>query len=437
MKRLICMILCLCLVFPLLACEPQYDDNSRIFYYRRSTTAFSGTNGVLAPERRDLRQITGDLGAILDLYCQGPYSEGLENPLPPGTQVKTYSLKDGQLSLHFNDKLMGLSGIDLTLAAGCVARTFLEITGAEVLIITADGTLLNGQTSMRLTLQDLALMDGSTERLHRELTVYYTDQNRRYLIGQEVSLTPVTPEELPMQLLSLLQTAPSGLNSALPVDIKFRSVTITDGLCVVDMSPEFESRRFFSHAGQLLSLMAIVNTLTGLSEVERVEFTIDGQLLIRYGPLSIPEPMVFDDRCIGPVRTGLGERDMTLYLSHGEEGRLLTVPVRLTKSSTYSDAEQILRYLLDDPGTNGIETHIPKDTALISVSVTDGICFVDLSREYMSNPSDLLLSNRVIAASLCTLDAINQVQIMVEGSIPTGFDPKIFGLLRPTSDWYL
>ena len=55
----------------------------------------------------------------------------------------------------------------------------------------------------------------------------------------------------------------------------------------------------------------------------------------------------------------------------------------------------------------------------------------------MSNPSDLLLSNRVIAASLCTLDAINQVQIMVEGSIPTGFDPKIFGLLRPTSDWYL
>ena len=437
MKRSLCLILVLALSLSLWGCRPQNFEEPGIFYYRRSNTGFSGNEGVVAPEERELKGIKDDLWAILDLYCQGPVSEGLENPLPPGTQLRSYTLRNGQLSLHFNDGLKDLSGIELTLAASCIAQTFLELTGAETLILTADDTLLNGQTSIRLSLQDLAFRDGSTDRLHRTLTVYYADQNRRYLIGQEVSLTPATLDELPMQLLELLQNAPSGLRSALPVDIKFRSATVSDGLCTVDVSPEFESRRFYSHASQLLSLMSIVNTLTGLPEIDRVEFTIEGQLLIRYGPLFIAEPLVRDDRCIGPVRTGLGERDMTIYLSHGEDGRLLSVPIRLGRTAGVSDAELMMRHLLSDSGTNDIGTHIPLNTTLRSVSIVDGLCTVDLSREYLYNAPKLRLSNRVIAASLCTLEGIDQVQILVEGAVPRDFEPKMFGPLRPTSDWYL
>lgn len=437
MKRLICFALILTLAAPLFGCGSGDLIRPATFYYHRTATAFGGSDGVLAPEQRELLGIEDDLGAILELYCEGPISDTLTNPLPPGTRVRSYTLKNGQLSLHFNDGLKDLAGLDLTLAAGCIARTFLELTDAESLVITADGTLLNGQTALRLTLEDLALRDGSTDRLHREVTVYYTDQNRRYLIGQEVNLAPTTLEELPMQLLNLMHTPPAELKSPLPVGTRLRSATVSNGVCTVDLSREFERRMFYSQTSQLLSLMAMVNTLTALPEIERVEFTVDGQPLIRYGVLSITEALSQDERFIGPVRTGLGERDVTLYLAHGEEGRLLSFPVRLGRSPSVSDAELILRHLLSDPGGNSIRTFIPRQTELLSLDVREGVCFVDLSRDYLDNPEDLAVANRVIAASLCTLSEVEQVQILVEGAVPEGFDGKMFGLLCPTHDWFL
>ncbi len=437
MKRSICLILCLLLV--LTGCREQPPENGAVFYYRRGETAFQGSDGVIAPELRDVALIGESLSALLELYCAGPVTPGLENPLPPGTAVLSHSLKDGELSLHFNGVFATLSGVDLTLTAGCLARTFLKLTGAETLILTAEGTLLNGQSSLRLTLNDLQIRDTSLDRLHRELTVYYADRERRYLVGHEITLAPGAPEELPMQLLELLLTPPrsGSLNSALPQGTRFQSAVISDGLCTVDLNPDFEGRRFYSHPSQVLSLMAMVNTLTGLPEIDRVEFTVDGQLLSRYGPLSITEPLVRDERCIGPVRTGLGEQDVTLYLSHGGDGRLLSIPVRLGRSTTVSQAELILRHLLRDSGTNGIASHIPAGTTLNAVRIEDGACFVDLSREYLNSPDTLLFSARVIAASLCTLEEVNEVQILVNGSVPADFDSKLFGPLRPTTDWFL
>lgn len=436
MKRTVCLILCLLL---LTGCTSLPPEEGTAFYYHRTDTAFRGSDGVIAPELRDVSQAGGDLNALVALYCAGPLTQGLENPLPPGTALRSGSLNSGELRLEFDPGLATLSGVDLTLAAGCLARTFLELTGADTLILTAGGALLNGQTSLRLTLEDLQVRDTSLDRLHRELTVYYADRERRYLVAQQVTLAAGTPEELPMQLLELLLDAPKsgGLNSALPQGTRFLSASVSDGLCTVDLNPGFEGTRFYSHPSQVLSIMAIVNTLTGLPEIDRVEFTVDGQLLTRYGPLTITEPLSRDERCIGPVRTSLGEEDVTVYLAHGGDGRLLTVPARLTRSTTVSRAELILRHLLRDSGTNGIGTHIPEGTALNALRIEEGTCFVDLSAEYLSSPAALPISARVIAASLCALEEVEQVQILVNGSVPADFDSEMFGPLCPTSDWFL
>lgn len=434
MKRLIALLLCLCLT----GCGKATPRDPATFYYPRTETFFSGDDGVFAPESRNISGLRGDLDALLALYCAGPVTDGLENPLPTGAILRSWALEGKKLTLDFDPELGQLSGVDLTIAAGCLARTFLPMTGAETLVLTAGGELLGGQTTMRLTAGDISLRDDSLDRLMQELTVYYTDANRRYLIGQEVRVDPSAQESVPFQLLELLLTPPESgdLRSALPVGTEIHSVAVKDGLCTVELSPSFENRRFYSQTGQLLSLMSMVNTLTALPQIDRVEFYVNGNLLIRYGALSIPEPLVRDERCIGPVRTGLGEQDATIYLVNGSEGRLLTTAVRLQHGGAMSQAERIVCCLLSDPGTNGIRTHIPSGTALNSVTLEDAICLVDLSREYLNSPEDLLLSGRVIAASLCALDDIDQVQILVDGNIPEGFDSAFFGPLCPNSDWY-
>lgn len=439
MKRTIALMLCLILTLGLFGCEQPQLLTPGTFYYLRTETAYSGPDGVLAPEQRELDGIREDLGAILDLYCQGPVTDGLENSLPPDASLRSYSLESGVLTLEFTEEFAQLDGIELTLAAGCLAKTFLELTGAQKLILKADGALLGGQNAMSLSADDLELQDDSLDRLLQTFTVYYTDLDRRYLIGQEIDLDPSAQESIPLQLLELLLTPPAGdsLCSALPEGTRIEAVSLEDGLCTVELSAEFEDRRFYALTSQVLSLMSVVDTLTALPEIQRVEFMCEGSLLIRYGALTISEPLVRDERCIGPVRTGLGEQDITIYLSHGEEGRLLPMPTRLRQTGAISRAELIVRCLLQDSGTNAITSRIPAGTQLNAVTIIGDLCYVDLSSQYLSSPEDLRWAGRVIAASLCTLPDVEQVQILVDGVVPTDFDSTWFGPLQPNSDWFL
>lgn len=437
MKRLLSMILCLALV--LCGCTRPEPESPGTFYYSRTETAYLDSSGVLAPEERELAGISGNVEAIVRLYCAGPLSTGLENPLPPGTELLGYTLYDHVLTLRFNKALAELSGIELTVAAGCLARTFLPLTGAETLIITANGALLGSNPSMTLTLEDLSLRDDSLDLLHTEFPVFYASSDRKYLIEQSVNAHRTAPEELALHLLEHLLTPPagSGLRSALPAGTRFLSVTLADGLCTVDVSQEFDSRRFYAMSAQCLSLLSIVNTLTTLEEIDRVEITVEGNLLIRYGSLSITEPLVRDERCVGPVRTGLGELEAVMYLVHGSESRLVAIPARLRPTAAATVPELLVRAILTDPGTNGIRSCISPGTRLLSVSQDNGICTVDLSGEYLDQPDQLVSSGRVIAASLCALEGIDGVRILVNGSVPAEFDAGLFGILVPEEDWFL
>lgn len=439
MKKIIAIVLILALSIPLFGCGKQELRSPGTFYYYRMETEFSGPDSVLAPEEKELHGIEDDLSAILELYCEGPENRNLESPLPRGCSVPGYTLEDNVLKLHFGTDFAALSGVELTVAAACLARTFLPLTGAETLVLTADGALLNGETSLSLTLQELGLRDDSLDLLHGSYTVYYTSVDRRYLIGQTLSVNLPNREELPRLLLEQMFTPPqgTGLRSVMPEGCRILGVSVKDGLCTVDLSPEFDSRRFFTHTSQILSLMGIVNTLCALEEVEQVEFTIEGELLVHYGSLTIPGPLVTDPRVVGPVRTALGERDATIYLTESSGPELVPFPVRLRQSGALSGAELILRALLNDPGINGLGTCIPAETKVNSVHVERRICRVDLSAEYLTDSEKLQTAARVITASLCELDEVSAVYLTVDGEVPEGYGSGCFGMLIPTDDWFL
>ena len=439
MKKLICILLSLAMLTGLLGCQGPELLSPGSFYYYRTDTAFSGTDGVLAPEVRELHGIEKDLDAILALYCQGPVTRGLENPIPKGCAVPTYTLSEDTLILHFSRQLADLSGMELTITAGCLARTLLPLVGVRTLVLTADGALLDGETSMTVRLEDLGLRDDTQDRLHGDFTVYYADADRRYLVSRSISLFLTVRSELPMQLLEqLCLPSPDGsLYSVLPEGTRILSAVTQDGLCTVDLSGEFVSRRFYSPSAQLLSIYGIVNTLTALPEIDRVELTVEGELLLRLGSVSLSGPMIRDDRFLGPVRTGLGEQDHTVYLTQGREPGLIPLPLRLRQSGAYSSAEQMVRYLLTDAGTNGLGTCIPPETRLNSIRVERLICHVDFSSEFLEDPQMLPTAIRVLTASLCTLDHVFAVNITVDGRVPEGYPPSQFGVLVPKSDWFI
>lgn len=438
MKRLIAFLLLLTIAAGLFGCGGRELHSPSNFYYYRSAPVFTGMDGVISPEQRELAGFEGDLDAILSLYLQGPQSRELENLIPADCRTPTWERSDETLYLHFSREFAALSGVELTLAAACLTRTFLELTGCSRLVLTAEGSRLNGETSMEMTMDSITLRDDSPDRLHGEYTVYYTDPERRYLIGHSFSIDQTNREELPILLLEQMRTPPEGtqLRSLIPRDTKIHSASVEDGLCKLDLSLEFLSHRSYTPTGQILTLTGIVNTLTGLSQIDRVEFYAEATPLVRYGALYITGPMSRDERSLGPVRTGLGEQQATIYLAHGQQPGLIGVATRLRQINGVSPCAQMIELLLEDSGLNGLQTRIPTGTRLNSIRVDKRICHVDLSGEFLGE-TDLTWAVRVITASLCTLDDISAVRITVDGTVPEGFDPDLFGVLLPKDTWFL
>ena len=75
MKRLTALILLAALAAGLFGCGQRELRSPTSFYYYRTEPGFSGTDGVIAPETRELAGIEDDLDAILALYFQGPLSQ--------------------------------------------------------------------------------------------------------------------------------------------------------------------------------------------------------------------------------------------------------------------------------------------------------------------------------------------------------------------------
>lgn len=439
MKRFLSIILALSLLTGLAGCVADAPADPGNFYYRRVNPIYEGTDGIIAPEVRELEGLRGNMAAMLQAYLSGPVSSSLESPFPRATTLLDWSMERSELTITLSEDFAELTGIDLTIACACIARTFLELTDAVFVRIQANGATLNGSEYIVMSQSSLSLADDSVDQLHTDLTLYYTDSERRYLIGHNISVNLAAQSDVVSYLVNQLITPPAGLGllSPLPAGTKLLNSQIADGVCTLDFSTEFENNAFSQSHAQRATLLSLVNTLTQLEGIEKVEFHIEGNLMARYQQLSISKELVFDDSIIGPVRTGVNEFDATLYVYNGSGLYLASVPTRIRQSAGISQAELIINALIHYENENGFFSTIPSNTVLNYLKIEDRLCTIDLSSEFLEDTDHLAQSVRSIVASVCTLDDVDMGQITIDGQSPDGEYADLFLPLVPSSDWYL
>lgn len=439
MKRILSLLLIISLLLPLAGCATGRIHTPGNFYYRRTETEYDGTDGIISPEQRELKDIQDDIGAILQEYLSGPASNDLESPFPRDTELVQWQMIQTSLHINLNTAFAELSGIDLTIACACIARTMLELTDATTIRICADGALLNGSTYMIMTNENMHLSDDSIDKLRTDLTLYYTDAKRRYLIGHNVRVNLAAQDDVVSYLVEQLMIPPSGLGliSALPSGTKLLGSSVDDGVCTLDFSMDFEHNAFPQSHAQRVTLLSLVNTLTQLEDIDRVEFHLEGNLMARYRQLNISKALVYDESVIGPVRTGVNEFDATLYLSNGSQLYLASVPTRIRGTAGITQAELVVNALLGYQNDNGFYTTIPADTVLNQLTIKDGLCIIDLSEDFIATTDHLLLSVHSIIASVCVLEGVDLTQITINGSTPEGDYGDLFLPMKPSSDWFL
>lgn len=224
-------------------------------------------------------------------------------------------------------------------------------------------------------------------------------------------------EALAMTLLEALQSEPdsSELRQTLSDNVSVKSCIINGYMLTVDFSSEYYS---MNPTEEILVRAAIVRTLMQVEGISYVTFTVDAEPLIDTKG-NIVGSMDADNFVENPgeqINSSL-RTTLTLYFA-SEDGTQLVKETRVVHySSNISLEKLVVEQLIEGPKTSGLQATIPSGTKLITITVVDGVCYVNLDETFRNQKSEVTEQAVLfsIVNSLSELPDVNKVQISVNG----------------------
>ena len=129
----------------------------------------------------------------------------------------------------------------------------------------------------------------------------------------------------------------------------------------------------------------------------------------------------------GEKINNIQEANLTLYFASTTGDGLVRETQHVYYSSNTSLEKLIMERLLDGPKSSNARSAIPDTTQLVSVSVMDGACLVNLDEGFLNQnfeiKEDVIIYS--IVDSLTELDTINTVQIAVNGKTDITYRDKM------------
>lgn len=253
-------------------------------------------NSALKKEEREVQVIDGAiLKACVLALIDGPKTQGLRQTVPAGTQIRGISTKDGVATVDFSKEFEKTNGLEEVVARLSVVNTLTGINGIEKVKLRIEGADMIGPSGMPLGAMGPASLDGEGKPLAGEtktITLYFSDSQAMYVVAEKRDVIIAEGDSLEKIIFEELMKGPVGkdLRATIPKDTKLLSISTKAGLCTVNLSSEFVDNSPGGTASERMTLDSVVNSLTELDYVKKVQFLIDGKKREVYTHAIFDEP---------------------------------------------------------------------------------------------------------------------------------------------------
>lgn len=263
----------------------------------------------------------------------------------------------------------------------------------------------------------LAACEKEQEDKSKIYSVYYVSNSETKTEMHEYYMEAETVEDQVTELLNALATTPAKLEYKAPLNMGFQvqSVEVNAGKVHLDVS---ESYNNLSVTTEVLVRAAIVRTLTQLSQINFVSITVNGNpLLDSLGNIVTTmnrDQFIEND---GNAINTYEEVKLKLYFAN-EAGDQLIAANRTKEYLTNISLEKlIVEELIKGPSREGLYPTINPSTKVASVTVRDGVCYVNLDEAFLNQPYTVTPEATIysITNSLVELSNVNRVQISING----------------------
>lgn len=215
------------------------------------------------------------------------------------------------------------------------------------------------------------------------------------------------------------------IQAAIPPGVKVKSFELEGTTLQLDMNAGYLK---MDKVKEMLCRSAIVQTLTQIEGVEAVEFSVEKEPL-RTKSGEVIGPMRVDSfvQDTGTTLKSYHNTSLALFYANAKGDKLISKKVNVHSLNNVSIEKLVVEQLKKDPATKGAKAILPAQTKVLNVSVKEGICYVNFSKEFLTQsfeaePKVVLYG---IVNSIISNSDVSRVQIAVEGETTMKFQESV------------
>ena len=263
---------------------------------------------------------------------------------------------------------------------------------------------------------------GDSEHVpENSVRIYRTDVGYSELTWEYYVPKAMTDEEITDEVLAQLCSTPEStvFNKIVPDSVKILSYHFGDeGQMVIDFSEGYLS---LEPLQEILLRAGVVKTMCGLPGIDGVEFTVAGQQLFLNGDMMAG--IMSDNDFIDNTGENVSFRQtvlLTVFYATESGDSLSSVRLLVESNGIRSQEELAAEQLIGGPGfeTKEYLATLPSETQLNKITVRDGICYIDLSEEFLGGVEGI--SDEVTVYSLVNtlteFPSVKKVRITVNSA---------------------
>jgi germination protein M len=236
----------------------------------------------------------------LEVLNKDPKDINMKKALPENIRVEEFFFnEDGRLTINFNSDYKSLIGISEVLCRATIVKTLSQIQDVEYIEFN-----VNGQPLMGPNEKPIGLMEGSdfidnTRAEDVFVTIYFANKKGKALVSSNLKISYDGNRSMEQLIIQQLISGPDVIEGPIEEDMKksipdgteLIKVTTKDGICYVDFNDKFMNN--IPKVNDEVAIYSVVNSLVELSGINKVKFTINGEVKKNYGD-GIPFDGLFE-----------------------------------------------------------------------------------------------------------------------------------------------
>lgn len=292
-------VLLLFLSFLFSGCQKEEPEIKGFCIYCLDTNETKLEKEEYSPKKKDVHDLISELIARLK---KEPTTISYKKAIPDDVDIDEFTLTDsGDLSLYLSASYGNYSSVSEILRRAAIVKTLCQIPEvSNIQLYVAGQPLTDSSMNAVGFMNNETFVDntsGSSYTQTATMTIYFSNLMGNSLIAVPVEITYDALIPLEQLVLEQLIQGPNTVDGlrhhqyldTVPEGTRINTISVKEKTCYVDLSADFLEKR--DNLTDEVTIYSVVNTLTELPNINKVQFSIDGgQVLLYDDAINFAEP---------------------------------------------------------------------------------------------------------------------------------------------------